>query len=374
MPGLFVVTGAGLVTAAGDTPEAVFAALTARTPLASPRPDDEPTVAAMVGFDAKRYISRKGVKDLSRLSQLACSAAAANARGIDGVAPNDVGVVFGSAWGSLTTVVEFEHEAHVQGARFVDPILFTETVSNVPAGQVAILYGWSAFNVTVSSGSASGMAGIRQAVALLEEGRGRVAVAGGGDELGLPVLRALRAGGSLTHGQVSGEGACFLTIESEEHARERGARPLAAISASASRFVPGHPSVPGAGRESMAGLIRELATRAGLRLEDIELVVLSANGASDPDLEEAGAVRDVFGSGPAAPPVMIPKSILGETWGASGPIAAVLAIEAMRASVVPAPEETLERRVRNALIIDRTDSGHQLGLVLSLLEPHGDRS
>jgi 3-oxoacyl-(acyl-carrier-protein) synthase len=85
--------------------------------------------------------------------------------------------------------------------------------------------------------------------------------------------------------------------------------------------------------------------------------------------------------------VLAPKSILGETWGASGALAAAIAIEAMRNSTVPAaphgfvpspefaglnvPQETLVRPVRNALILDRTDSGHQLGLVISLTEPHG---
>jgi len=394
MTGSFVVTGAGMVTAAGDTPQAILQALLARTPLAAARLDDGGVVASIAEFDPKRYILRKGVKDLSRTSQLACSAAGANARAIEAVAAEDVGVVFGSAWGSLTTVIEFEREAYLQGARFVDPILFTETVSNVPAGQVAILYGWSAFNVTVSSGSASGLAGLRQALAFLEEGRALVAVAGGGDELNLQLLRALRRSGIVTDrlgslplaegrsGPAGGEGACFLTIESDEHARHRGAAALAAVRASGSRFVPRSTQGSGGARESMAGLIRQLTTRSGLEFSAVDLVVLSASGLLGGDVEEAGAVLDVFGDGPEAAPVMVPKSILGETWGASGPLAAAIAIEVMRTSTVPAapygfalapelaglnvPSETLRRTVRNALILDRTDSGHQLGLVLSL--------
>ncbi len=399
MPGCLVVTGSGMVTAAGDTSQAVFQALLARAPLASVRLDDGGVVASIAEFDPKRYILRKGVKDLSRTSQLACSAAAANARGLEGVAAEDVGFVFGSAWGSMTTVIEFEREAHLQGARFVDPILFTETVSNVPAGQVAILYGWSAFNVTVSSGAASGLAGIRQALAFLEEGRGRVAVAGGGDELNLQLLRSMRRRGAVTgnlnsfplaagrSGPVGGEGACFLTIESEEHARHRGAAALASIRASGGRFVPGGRVGNEGARESMVGLIRQLTERAGLEVSAVDLVVLSASGLIDGDVEEAGAVLDVFGGGPGAVSVLAPKSILGETWGASGALAAAIAIEVMGTSTVPAaphgfvlspdlvglnvPRETLRRPVRNALILDRTDSGHQLGLVLSLMEPHG---
>lgn len=383
MTGSFVVTGAGLVTAGGDTSQDVLSTLLARKPLASARPDDGMVVATISGFDPKRYILKKGTKDLSRTSQLACSAAAANARGISDVAPEDVGVVFGSAWGSLKTVIEFEREAYLQGARFVDPILFTETVSNVPAGQVAILYGWSAFNVTVSSGSASGLAGLLQALAFLEEGRGAVAVAGGGDEINLPLLRALRS-----RAPIGGEGACFLTIESKEHARRRGASAIAAVRASGGQFVPGT-TPDGGARASMAELIRLLTARAGLDLREVDLVVLSASGLVDGDVEEAGAVLDVFGDGPATVPVLAPKSVLGETWGASGALAAALAIEVMHRSTVPAvpdgfalapeleglhvPRETLRREIRNALILDRTDSGHQFGLVLSLMESHDDR-
>jgi 3-oxoacyl-[acyl-carrier-protein] synthase II len=402
MTGSFVVTGTGAVTAAGDTPQAILQTLLARTPLAGPRPEDGLVVAAMDAFDAKRYILKKGVKDLSRTSQLACSAAAATVRGLEGVAPEDVGVVFGTAWGSLKTVIDFEREAFVQGARFVDPILFTETVSNVPAGQVAILYGWSAFNATMSSGAASGLTGLRQALAFLEEGRGLVAVAGGGDELNAPVLRALRRCSGLTgqagslplaagrSGFAGGEAACFLTIESDEHARRRGAVAQAIIRASGSRFVPRSEAGTDGARESMAALIRHLTRSAGLELSAVDLVVLSASGLVGGDLEEAGAVIDVFGGGSAAVPVVSPKAILGETWGASGPLAAVVAIEAMRTSTVPAaphgfvlapdlsglhvPEETQHRPIRNALILDRTDTGHQLGLVLSRVEPHDDRT
>jgi 3-oxoacyl-[acyl-carrier-protein] synthase II len=368
MTGAFVVTGVGWMSAAGDTPEAAFARFIAGVPLVSARPIDGLGLAEMEGFDAARYIPGKGIKDLSRLSQLACSAAAANARGMTGVAPEDVGVVFGSAWGSLKTVIEFEREAHLQGARFVDPILFTETVSNVPAGQVAIRYGWSAFNATVSSGSASGLAGLRQALSFLEEGRGSVAVAGGGDELNRPLLRALRLRGGP--GPVGGEGACFLSIETEAHAKERGAGAIAAIRATGGRFD-----------DSLAGLIRQLASRAELDVHDIDLVVISASSLLEGPDAEARAVLDVFGGGASAPPVLVPKSVLGETWGASGVFAAALAIEAMRRSTVPAaprdfrvkdalaslhvPRETLRRPLRNALILDSTEAGQQLGLVVS---------
>lgn len=386
----WVVSGAGLVSAGGDTLEALHGFLLAGA--SAPRLDPETglVVAPLTSFDPKRYLDRKGLKDLSRTSQLACAAAPANARGLSGVEVGEIGVVLGSAWGSLTTIVDFERQAHVQGPRFVDPLLFTETVANVAAGQVAIYFGWSAFNATLSAGAASGLASIRRALLFLEEERGAIAVAGGGDELNPLLLRVFRAKGALAasadslplaqgrSGFAGGEGACLLTIESEEHARARGAASLATIRATAARFVP-HPERQQA-RASLAALVRDALARAELDPARIELVVLPANGSAS-DVDEAGVILDVFGSGRDAPSLLLPKAFLGETWGAAGPLALACATQVMRTGTIPGmpagfeildgfeglnvPRVATERRVSHALVLDRSESGHQIGVVLS---------
>lgn len=397
MPGPWVVTGTGLITAAGGTPSALLDALVAGVPLGAFRAEDGLAAAEILDFDAKRHLQRKGVRDFSRISQLACAAAVGNAAGLGGVPAEEIGVVLGTAWGSLSTVIEFERQAHVQGPRFVDPILFTETVSNVPAGQVAIFFGWSAFNATVSAGSASGLAGVQRALEFLHEGRGAVAVAGGADELNPRVLRSLRGRGVVSRresslpldaarsGRVGGEGACFLTLESEDHALRRGARIAARIRATAARFFSPQASADTSEHGSMAGLIRETLLRSGLAPEDVDAVILSSSGDPGGDLEEARAVVEVFGEAPGAPPVVVPKAILGETWGASGALAAVVAIEAIRSSTLPGaprgfapdpriaglhvPASPSRRPVRNVFVLDRAEQGHELGLIVS----QGDR-
>lgn len=448
----FVVTECGLITAAGDTPESLFGALLKGVPLTAPRsldpapgPARDPTAVPSVpilSFDPKAYIKRKGLRDLSRTSQLACAAASRIADGIAGVPGPRVGVVFGSAWGSLGTVIAFERAAHIDGPRFVDPLLFTETVSNVPAGQVAIFYGWSAFNVTLSAGTGSGLEAIRRALDLLEDDRSDVAVAGGGDELSLPILRSLRAQGAVAGtigcgpyaegrtGPVGGEAACFLVLEQGGHARERGATPLAVVRAAVGRYTAPRPAdrraaVPGgvspaalasmssaasssddppasrggiggrsvrsgAARPSTATVgtiaehLRALLEAAKLAAKEIDLLVLSGSGRIAGDAEEVAAVLEVFGAGRSAPPAVAPKAILGETWGASGPIGVVVAIEAMRTGTVPGrpgalvldggldglhlPLEALRRDVRRALVLDCASAGHLSGLVLAAEE------
>lgn len=399
MTDAWVVTGAGMVSAAGHTQESLFRALLDRVPLFSTeagRADHGAARAApaipIPGFDPKSYLDRKGLGNLSRTSQLACAAASRLAAGLTGVASSEIGVVFGTAWGSLKTVVDFERATYVDGPRFVDPFLFAETVPNVPSGQVSIFFGWSACNVTVSSGTASGLAALCSAVDLLGEGRARLAVAGGGDELNPPLLRALVAEGKLCptgtslpfarggRGPVGSEGACLVTLEAQDHAAARGARPLARLLATEQRFAAMH---DGAGTEP-SGLLRALLDRAGLDPRDLDLIVVSASGREAADRMEGRALLEVFGAGAGAPPVLAPRAILGETWGASGPLAVVAVLEAFRQGRVPAPprdlvpaadlaglnlpRETIDRDVRHAIAFECASGGQMAGILLARAE------
>jgi len=403
--GDWVVSGIGLVAAVGRTPQDLHLALCRGLPCwppDSPAPAGDtppvgPPAAPIAGFNVREHLDRRGLKDLSRTSQLACAAAAPLAAALDGTPSSEVGVVLGSCWGSLTTVVDFEWETCTVPARLVNPLLFAETVPNVPAGQISIQFGWSAFNLTVSSGPASGLAAIRDGFDLLSSGRAPVVVAGGADAINTPALRVLRVDGVTAagpgsrpfglarSGAVGGEGACLFILESAERARARGARPLARLRGAAARFAPPRESAPGPRAEDLAELLRDLLEQASLDPRDVQLVAASACGSPEGDRLEARAIHEVFGAGPEAPLVTAPKGVLGETWGASGPLAAAAVIESMRAGRVPGqprgfmpdprlppinlPAEPLERRVRNAVVLARTETGHLHALLLS--EPEG---
>jgi 3-oxoacyl-[acyl-carrier-protein] synthase II len=382
----WVVTGAGLVSPAGDAPRALFGAVVAG---ARPGRVDAGGLPAVRihDFQPQRYLARKGLRHLSRTSQLACAAASALAPLLEGLEPQAVGVALGSAWASLDTVVRFEREAHTEGPRFVDPILFTETVANVPAGQISIFFGWSAFNATFSAGTSAGLAAVCGALDFLGEGRASVAVAGGADELNEHLLRTFHAEGLLAvspdalpfsaaaAGPIGAEGACLLALESAEHAAARGAVARARLDAGAVCFLGTDPSEA----SPRAAMLEELLARADLAPRDVDLVVLSGNGTPEWDRCEARVVAELFGTAP--PPAVAPKAVLGETWGASGPLAIVIAIEALSTSRVPGrpagwqpapgletlslPPETHERELRHALVVDCSASGYAAGVVVS---------
>jgi len=361
----WAVTGAGLVSVAGSSPEALFDAIASGRARLTRNDSLDVACAPIEGFDPKRHLDRKGLGDLSRTSQLACAAASLLAPALGGVPPAEVGVVLGTAWGSLKTVVAFERAAQVDGPRFVDPFLFAETVANVPAGQIAIVFGWSACNATVSAGSASGLSALCSAIDLLVEERAQVVEPGS-----LPCA-------ATRSGPVAGEGACLLAIESLERAAARGARPLARIAAAGS--VSAIAGTTGA-RRAVSALAGTLLQEAGIARDQIDLIVLSANGDKERDTEEALGVMEVFGRGDAAPPLVAPKGTIGETWGAAGPLAAVVALEAMRRGTIPAsplhamldpaldglrfPTEETRGEVRRAMILDGAAGELIAGIVL----------
>jgi len=362
--GPWVITGAGLVSVAGDEPSAVFEALKVAQPLGADDASGYPAVR-VPDFDPRRYVRRKGLKLLSRTSQLACAAASRLEPSLQGVPAERVAVVFGTAWGSLDTVVRFEREAHTEGPRFVDPILFTETVANVPAGQISIFFGWSAVNATVAAGTASGLQAVERALEFLEEGRAEVVVAGGGDELNEHLLRTFHAEDLLApNGPVGAEGACVVAIESAAHAKARGVVPLAHVRGAASGFVD---SGDDDATTLRAGLLRGLLERVGWSAASVDVLVLSANGSPERDRWERAAVQAVFGA--QAPPAVVPKTVLGESWGASGPLGITVALECMRRSELPVGAGAgLDGSLGRAIVLDCAGSGQLAAVALSSVE------
>lgn len=382
-----VITGVGLIAAGADTAARLFQRmLDAERPAPVPPPEGAgPQALPVVGFAVRSYLDRRGLKDLSRTSRLACAAASRLGAGLEAVPASAVGVVFGTAWASLDTVVRFEREAEVEGPRFVDPILFTETVANVPAGQISIVFGWSALNVTICSGTASGLEALLRAREFLDEGRARVVVAGAGDELNRHLLRALEAAGRLSaggppmphaagaDGAVGGEGACLFALESAGHAAGRGAAVLAVLGAGSMACVGGEGR---AAVDRRARSLTELFEREGLAPRDLDLLVLSGNGDPRRDSLEAAVLERVFGAEP--PPAVLPKAWLGETWGPSGALGVAVALEAIaRGQVPPAPRDlhpvapsvrlprtTAERAVRHALVLDCPADSHFAAQIL----------
>jgi beta-ketoacyl ACP synthase len=132
---------------------------------------------------------------------------------------------------------------------------------------------------------------------------------------------------------VFGEGGALLVMETEAHAKARGARVLArvlggSITSDGYDVISSDPNA-----EQKAYAIHRAIELAGLTPGDIHHVNAHAAGTCDGDLVEATALQKVFGT--HRPAVYAPKAALGNTFGSAGAVEAVLTVLALRDGIVP---------------------------------------
>jgi 3-oxoacyl-[acyl-carrier-protein] synthase II len=132
-------------------------------------------------------------------------------------------------------------------------------------------------------------------------------------------------------GLMWGEGAAVLVVESEVHARQRGAHILAEVLGFHMNCDASHPTAPLLERVSqvVAGAVRE----SGLKPQDLDAIFAHATGTALNDPMEVAALRAALG--PTLPAVVGLKSLIGHTMGAAATHAAIAAILSMQHSFLP---------------------------------------
>lgn len=227
-----------------------------------------------------------------------------------------------------------------EGPEATSPALFTESVANAPAAQVALTLKALGPNLTVTQREAGPLIAVASVAREVAAGRSRVGLAGAVDEAN-PILHAvLERFGALAGPGDNGsenarpfdrtrdgfnlaEGAAVLVLESEERARERGVRPLAVLRASVAGFDPDAPAWGWSRRpDTLAGRLRSGLAAAGIELDEIDRIVSGASGSRYGDLLEGRILRQLWPG--VTPPILAPKGVVGE-YGGGHLAAAVLA-------------------------------------------------
>ncbi|MFI1303417.1 beta-ketoacyl-[acyl-carrier-protein] synthase family protein [Streptomyces sioyaensis] len=352
------ITGIGLVTPAGvgvpDNWERVVAgrATAAHAPELAGLP--VPMACQVPGFDAARSGPRAAVQ-WDRYTQFAVVAAfeaLAQAGFTAGEWPDSarVAVVVGSGAGGTATL-EAQHAVLLaEGPGEVSPMTLPMGLLNMAAGQVAIELKANGPCLAPCSACASGASAIGMARDMLRTGAADIVVAGGAEAPVTPLyasafarMRALsrRVDDPETasrpfdvdrDGFVLGEGAGMFVMESVEHARSRGAQPIAKVvgygaSADAHHVTSPHPE----------GLGARLAVRAALAdagLTGADVAYVNAHGTSTPrnDAVESAVIRDLLGAGAA---VSSTKGVTGHPLGAAGAIEAAFTALTVQRGVIP---------------------------------------
>jgi 3-oxoacyl-[acyl-carrier-protein] synthase II len=305
------ITGYGVLSAAGDDPATVLAAVRAGTAVSAGVADlyEEPLPSAeapaIVDFDVRAHLGRKGTSFLDRataLALVACGRALADRDlPLDDENRHRVGVVLGTTIGSLKSTMDFSRETLVQDKPYlVNPVLFPNTVMNCASGQSAIRYGLRGPNATVAGGPVAFLSALRYAVNALRRGYADALLVGGVEEFTPNTAWAA----SLTGTAPAGEAAAVYVVENPD-ALPGARRPLADVLSVATGFGPGDPA------EAVASCVRRAVVAAGVRMDELRAV---ASG----DAQAADSVRSLL---PRGCDELAVRPALGECQAAGGALA-----------------------------------------------------
>lgn len=364
-PGV-VVTGLGVVTAAGVGVEAAWPRVCAGLPAAARDPalaglpvDISCTVPE---FDAKELVGPRSPLTHDRFVQLAL-VAAREAVADSGLEPTSwdgarVGVVVGSALGGVSTWERQHQRLLAGGARTVSPLLIPMMMHNMVAGHVAMEFGARGPNLVTATACASGATAVGTAFEMVRDGRCDVAITGGADAAVTPLtVAAFAKMGVLSRrlsepraasrpfdvgrdGFVIGEGSGFLVLEREADARARDAKiwgKMAGYGATADAY---HMTTPDPAGAAVLDALDMALGAAGLMPDEVDYVNAHGTSTEVNDLTEARAIARALGNDVA---VSSTKGVTGHALGAAGAIEAVFAVLAVRTGTIP-PTANLECR------------------------------
>jgi len=320
-------------------------------------------IAAEVNdFDANEILGRRQARRMDRFTQLGVVAAheALLDAGLDLSEPlgDRAGIYVGSGIGGIQEIEKGSIAVHENGPKAVSPFFITKCLANLTAGHLSIRYGARGPILSVTTACAVGNHSIGEAWRLLATGGADLVIAGGCEApitpvsiAGFSVMRALSKNNGDPQnasrpfdvdrdGFVMGEGAGVLVLESLSHARARGARIYAEVLGYASTSDAHHITAPAPGHAGAVRCMREALRVAGLRPDQVDYI--NAHGTSTPqnDVNEAQAIKTVFGDHASTVAVSSTKGVTGHLLGAAGGLEAVATIKALEQQVVP-PTATL---------------------------------
>lgn len=348
-----VVTGRGCISPLGPDRRAFEAALREGRSAIGPVPHPEGprplrlAVGARVeGFDASSHFETRRLSLLDVFTQFAL-VAAREAVAEAGLAEADraaAAVVIGTGAGGQAGIDAMLRRCYVDGQR-IDPLAVPRVMASAPVSQVAVELGARGPAFGVTSACASSAHALGTALLLLRSGAAEVAVAGGTDASfsygHLQAWEALRVMAPDTcrpfsqgrKGMVLGEGAGVFVLETLDHARRRGALPLAELAGFGQSSDAGDPVHPDA--DGMAAAIEAALGDAGMEPGDVDYVNAHGTGTPGNDPAEARALHRALGERARSVSVSSTKSLHGHALGASGALELVATLFALREGVIP---------------------------------------
>ena len=265
---------------------------------------------------------------------------------------NRLAVSIGTGLGSAEEMVFSYDDMRARGMKAVSPLAVQKYMPNGAAAAVGLERHAKAGVMTPISACASGSEGIARAWQQIVLGEADAAICGGVETrieavpiAGFAQMRivmstnnddpagACRPFDKDRDGFVFGEGGALLLIETEEHAKARGANILARIMGASVTSDGFHMVAPDPNGVRAGHAMTRAIQLAGITPNDIDHVNAHATGTQVGDVAEGRAINNALrGHKPA---VYAPKSALGHSVGAVGAVESILTVLALRDQVVP---------------------------------------
>lgn len=314
------------------------------------------TVAGEIDdFDPQAVVGKKAARRMDLFSQYAMQTAieAMRMAGVtaDNTAPTDLGVIYGSGIGGLTTIQEQVIKMHDKGPRRVSPLFVPEAIANMAAGNISIKFNAQNISTSIVTACATGTNSIGEAYRQIKEGRAKVMIAGGAEasvnEIGIAGFAALTALSDATdpyhaslpfdkdrNGFVLGEGAGTLVLEELDHAQKRGAQILGEVVGYGATSDAYHITSPDPDGKGAARAMQAAIDEAGISPAEVDYINAHGTATHGNDAGEALAINHVFGTGSRVR-VSSTKGMTGHLLGAAGAIEAVLTVGALQRGRLP---------------------------------------
>ena len=355
-----VITGLGAIAPNGNGYETFVANTLAGKIGIKPitKFDSQATGISVAGeiddFDPQAVVGKKAAKRMDLYSQYAVQTAEqamaiakitpANTR------PEDLGVIYGSGIGGLTTIQDQIIKMHEKGPKRVSPMFVPMAIANMAAGNLSIRFQAQNISTSIVTACASATNSIGEAFRHIKAGHAQVMITGGAEasvnEIGIAGFAALTALSPTSdptqasrpfdqarNGFVLGEGAGTLVLEALDHAQARGAQILGEVVGYGTTSDAYHITSPDPAGTQAARAMTLAMQEAGLTPEDIDYINAHGTATAANDAGEAQAIRQVFGDHDVL--VSSTKGMTGHLLGAAGAVEAVITAAALQKGILP---------------------------------------
>lgn len=338
-------------------------------------------------YNPLEYFEIKQAKRLDKSSQFAIIAAreAVKDSGIN--AENTdferVGTYVSSGIGGLKTIQEQCEVNCIKGNNRVSPMFIPMSIANMPAGNIAIEFGFKGESMAIVTACSSSTQAIGEAYKTIKLGTEDVIIAGGAEasicEVGIAGFENMKALSNATdknrasipfdkerNGFVMGEGAGILVLEELEHAKKRNAKIYGELVGFGSSTDAYHITSPCPDGEGGAKAMTRAIEDANLKPEEIDYINAHGTSTHLNDSIETKAIKKALGEASKTVMVSSSKGNVGHLLGAAGGVEAVICIKAIEEKIVPPTINYKEKDEECDLdIVPNEPKNHEIKVAMS---------